>query len=276
MDVKAPIAKKIPLKLEKHGNVRIDDYYWMNDREDQEVIDYLNSENAYYEKMTAHTKDFQEKLFHEMKSRIKEDDSSVPYKYNGYWYITKYKTGQEYPIYSRRKENMDAEDEILFDCNELAKGHDYFNFKGVSVSPDNTMASFGVDTVSRREYDIQIKNLQTGAVYPDKIEKTTGSSVWGNDGKTLFYTKKDTVTLRSDKIYRHTLGSESTEDVLVYHEKDETFNTFVYKTKSKKFIVIGSVSTLTSEYQILNADIPEGDFRIFSPREIGVEYSIAH
>lgn len=276
MDVKAPIAKKIPLKLEKHGNVRIDDYYWMNDREDQEVIDYLNSENAYYEKMTAHTKDFQEKLFHEMKSRIKEDDSSVPYKYNGYWYITKYKTGQEYPIYSRRKENMDAEDEILFDCNELAKGHDYFNLKGVSVSPDNTMASFGVDTVSRREYDIQIKNLQTGAVYPDKIEKTTGSSVWGNDGKTLFYTKKDPVTLRSDKIYRHTLGSESTEDVLVYHEKDETFNTFVYKTKSKKFIVIGSVSTLTSEYQILNADIPEGDFRIFSPREIGVEYSIAH
>ncbi|WP_250149181.1 S9 family peptidase [Flagellimonas sp. 389] len=276
MDIKAPIAKKKPTRLEKHGDIRIDDYYWMNDREDQEVIDYLESENAYYQKMTAHTKDFQEKLFLEMKSRIKEDDSSVPYKYNGYWYITKYKVGQEYPIYSRRKEHMDAGDEILFDCNELAKGHDYFNLKGVSVSPDNTMASFGVDTVSRREYDLQIKNLRTGEVYPDKIEKTTGSSVWGNGCKTLFYTKKDPVTLRSDKIYRHTLGTPTTDDVLVYHEKDETFNTFVYKTKSKKFIVIGSVSTLTSEYQILNADTPEGDFKMFSPRETGIEYSIAH
>ncbi|UII75998.1 S9 family peptidase [Flagellimonas sp. HMM57] len=276
MDIKAPIAKKKPTRLEKHGDIRIDDYYWMNDREDQEVIDYLKSENAYYQKMTAHTKDFQEKLFLEMKSRIKEDDSSVPYKYNGYWYITKYKVGQEYPIYSRRKEHMDAEDEILFDCNELAKSHDYFNLKGVSVSPDNIMASFGVDTVSRREYDLQIKNLLTGKVYPDKIEKTTGSSVWGNDCKTLFYTKKDPVTLRSDKIYRHTLGTPTTDDVLVYHEKDETFNTFVYKTKSKKFIVIGSVSTLTSEYQILNANTPEGDFKMFSPRETGVEYSIAH
>ncbi len=276
MNIKAPIAKKKPIKLEKHGDIRIDDYYWMNDREDQEVIDYLNSENAYYEKMTAHTKKFQEKLFHEMKSRIKEDDSSVPYKYNGYWYITKYKVGQEYPIYSRRRESMDAENEIVFDCNELAMGHDYFNLKGISVSPDNSMASFGVDTVSRREYDIQIKNLRTGQVYPDKIEKTTGSSVWGNDGKTLFYSKKDPVTLRSNKIYRHTLGTPSKQDVLVHHEEDETFNTFVYKTKSRKFIVIGSVSTLTSEYQILNADTPEKDFKIFSPREIGVEYSIAH
>ncbi|AWX45952.1 Oligopeptidase B [Flagellimonas maritima] len=276
MNIKAPIAKKKPIKLEKHGDIRIDDYYWMNDREDQEVIDYLNSENAYYEKMTAHTKKFQEKLFQEMKSRIKEDDSSVPYKYNGYWYITKYKVGQEYPIYSRRRESMDAENEIVFDCNELAKGHDYFNLKGISVSPDNSMACFGVDTVSRREYDIQIKNLRTGQVYPDKIEKTTGNSVWGNDGKTLFYSKKDPVTLRSNKIYRHTLGTPSKQDVLVHHEEDETFNTFVYKTKSRKFIVIGSVSTLTSEYQILNADTPEKDFKIFSPREIGVEYSIAH
>lgn len=276
MSAQHPVAKKIPTKLEKHGDVRIDDYYWMNDRENQDVLDHLNAENEYYAKMTSHTEKFQEELFQEMKSRIKEDDSSVPYKYNGYWYITKYETGQEYPIHSRKKESLDAEDELMFNCNELAKDHEYYNLRGISISPDNTMASFAVDTVSRRQYDIQIKNLATGEVYPDKIENTTGSSVWGNDGKTLFYAKKDPVTLRSDKIYRHELGTPSSDDKLIFHEKDSTFNTFVYKTKSRKFIVIGAVSTLTSEYQILNADDPEGDFKVFSPRERGVEYSIAH
>lgn len=276
MSAQHPVAKKIPTKLEKHGDVRIDDYYWMNDRENQDVLDHLNAENEYYAKMTSHTKKFQEALFQEMKSRIKEDDSSVPYKYNGYWYITKYETGQEYPIHSRKKESLDAEDELMFNCNELAKDHEYYNLRGISISPDNTLAAFAVDTVSRRQYDIQIKNLITGEVYPDKIENTTGSSVWGNDGKTLFYAKKDPVTLRSDKIYRHELGTSSSDDKLIFHEKDSTFNTFVYKTKSRKFIVIGAVSTLTSEYQVLNADDPEGDFKVFSPRERGLEYSIAH
>jgi len=276
MQITFPIAKKKPTKLEKHGDVRIDEYYWMNDRENQEVLDYLNAENAYYEQMTSHTQKFQEELFQEMKSRIKEDDSSVPYKYNGYWYITKYGKGQEYPIYLRRKHTMDSEDELLFDCNRMAKDHEYFNLKGVSIGPGNTLASFATDTVSRRQYTIQVKNLETGDIYEDKIENTTGSSVWGNDGKTLFYAKKDPVTLRSDKIYRHTLGTPATDDVLVFHEKDSTFNTFVYKTKSKKYLIIGSVSTLTSEYQILDADDPKGGFKIFSPRKRGVEYSIAH
>ncbi len=276
MSAQPPVAKKNPTKLEKHGDVRIDDYYWMNDREDQEVIDYLNAENAYYAKMTSHTKQFQEELFQEMKSRIKEDDSSVPYKYNGYWYITKYETGQEYPIYSRKKESLEAEAELMFNCNELVKNHEYYNLRGISVSPNNALASFAVDTVSRRQYDIQVKNLSTGEVYPDKIENTTGSSVWANDNKTLFYAKKDPVTLRSDKIYRHTLGTPTDQDVLVFHEKDSTYNTFVYKTKSRKYIVIGSVSTLTTEYQILDANDSEGEFSIFSPRARGVEYSIAH
>ncbi|SNY99773.1 oligopeptidase B [Flagellimonas pacifica] len=271
-----PIAKKNPQKLEKHGDVRVDDYYWMNDREDQEVLDYLNAENAYYQEMTLHTKDFQDSLFQEMKSRIKEDDSSVPYKYNDYWYITKFEIGQEYPIYLRRKNNMESKDEMMFDCNQLAKDHEYFKLRGISISPDNTLASFATDTVSRRQYTIQVKNLETGKVYEDKIENTTGSSVWGNDGQTLFYAKKDPVTLRSDKIYRHTLGTSAEEDILVFHEKDSTFNTFVYKTKSRKYLVIGSVSTLTSEYQILDANNPEEDFKMFSPRERGVEYSIAH
>ncbi|MCL6266108.1 S9 family peptidase [Flagellimonas myxillae] len=276
MSTTPPLAKKSPKQLEKHGDIRIDDYYWMNDREDQEVLDYLNAENHYYAEMTKHTKDFQKELFQEMKSRIKEDDNSVPYKYNGYWYITRYEKGGEYPIYLRKKESLEAQDELLFDCNEMAKEHEFFNLRGVSVSPDNNLASFATDTVSRRQYTIQIKDLGTGKVFEDTIENTTGSSVWANDGETLFYAKKDPVTLRADKIYRHKLGTPASEDVLVFHEKDSTYNTFVYKTKSKKYLVIGSVSTLTSEYQILDADKPEGEFSIFSPREKGVEYSISH
>lgn len=276
MDISPPVAPKHPTQLEKHGDIRIDDYYWMNNREDQQVLDYLNAENDYYQKMTAHTLDFQEKLYNEMKGRIKEDDSSVPYKLDGYWYITKYAEGKEYPIYTRKKETLDAPEELMFDCNEMAQGHEYFNLRGISVSPDNTMAAFAVDTVSRRQYNIQVKNLQTGEIYPDIIVNSTGNSVWANDGKTLFYTKKDPVTLRSDKIFKHLMGTSSQDDELVYEEKDATYNTFVYKTKSRKYIVIGSSSTLTTEYRILDANDPNGEFRIFSPREKGVEYSISH
>jgi len=230
----------------------------------------------YFKKMTAHTEAFQTDLFHEMKSRIKEDDSSVPYKLNGYYYLTRYETGKEYPIYARKKGDLEAEEEILFNCNELAEGHEFYNLRGVSISPDNKLVAFAVDTVSRRQYTIQIKNLETGEIYPDKIENTTGGSVWAADSETLFYTKKDPVTLRSDKIYKHKLNTSSEEDELVHHEEDETFYTFVYKTKSKDFIVIGSTSTMTSEYQILPADDPDGTFKMFSPRERGLEYEISH
>ena len=201
MEIKPPVAKKIPKSLEKHGDVRIDNYYWMNDRKDQAVLDYLDAENAYYQKMTAHTKDFQDSLFQEMKSRIKEDDSSVPYKLNGYWYKTKYETGKEYPMYFRSKDTLDNKDELMFDVNIMAEGHDFFNLRGISIGPNNKLAAFAVDTVSRRQYTIQIKNLETGEIYSDTIENTTGSSVWADDNQTLFYTKKDPVTLRADKIY---------------------------------------------------------------------------
>ncbi len=274
--VTPPKAKKIPKQLEMHGDVRVDDYYWLNDRENPEVISYLEQENEYYQTKTAHTKEFQEELFQEMKSRIKEDDSSVPYKRNGYWYITRYETGKEYPIYSRKKEVLEGEEEIMFNVNSMAEGHEYYSLNGISVSPDNTMASFGTDTISRRQYVLQIKNLDTGELYKDKIDNTTGGSVWANDNKTFFYTKKDPVTLRSDKIYKHVLGTSTEDDVLVYHETDETFNTYVYKSKSKKYIIIGSNSTLTSEYRILSADDPEGVFTVFSPRTRGLEYSIYH
>lgn len=272
----APVAKKVKKELVKHNDIRVDDYYWMNDREDPEVIAHLEKENAYYEKLTAHTKDFQNVLFEEMKERIKEDDSSVPYKKNGYWYVTRYGKGKEYPIYSRHKDTLDAPEEIMFDCNEMAEGHEFFNLGGIAISPDNKLAAFGIDTVSRRQYTIQIKNLETGEIYSDKIENTTGGSVWANDTKTLFYSKKDPVTLRADKIYRHTFGTDAKEDHMVYHEEDETFGTFVYKTKSHKYLVIGSYSTLTSEFRILNANTPMDDFKVFSPRKRGLEYSIAH
>ncbi len=274
--VQPPLADKKPANIEKHGDVRVDNYFWLNERENPEVIDYLERENDYNNKMTAHTQDFQKDLFEEMKGRIKEDDTSVPYKKNGYWYITRFEKGKDYPIYSRKKESLDAQEEILFDCNKEAEGHSYFRLSGLNVSPDNTLVAFGVDTVSRRKYTIRIKNLVTGEIYPEAIETTTGGSTWAADGKTLFYTKKDEETLRSDRIYRHILGTPVAEDVEIYNEKDDTFYTFVYKTKSRKYIVIGSSSTLTSEYRFLRADDPMGEFTIFQTRIRGLEYGIAH
>ncbi len=271
-----PVAKIISKTLEKHGDQRIDNYYWLNERENPEVIDYLNKENEYYQKSTAHTKPFQDELFLEMKARIKEDDSSVPYLYNGYYYITRFEKGKDYPIYSRKKGSLDAKEEIMFDCNEMAKGQAYFNLSGLNISEDNKWVAFGVDLVSRRQYTIQIKNLETGEILPVKLENTTGGSTWAGDNKTLFYTRKDAQTLRSDKIYKHTLGTEATADTMVFHEKDDTFNTFVYKEKSKKYLVIGSSSTLTSEYQILDAKNPSGEFKVFQKRTRGLEYSISH
>lgn len=274
--IQPPIAKIIPKTIEKHGHIRIDNYYWLNERENPEVIDYLNKENEYYLQSTASTQPFQDALFLEMKSRIKEDDSSVPYLYNGYYYITRYEIGKDYPIYARKKGSLEANEEILFDCNEMAKGHTYFNLSGISISEDNQWVAFGVDLVSRRQYTLQIKNLITGEILPVKLENTTGGSTWAGDHKTLFYTRKDPKTLRSDKIYKHILGTKAAEDVLVYHEIDDTFSTFVYKEKSKNYLVIGSSSTLTSEYQILEANNPNGTFRYFQQRIRGLEYSFSH
>ena len=275
-EITPPRAEKKPHRLEQHGDVRTDDYYWLRERESQEVLDYLRAENAYYESATAHTRDFQEQLFQEIKSRIREDDASVPYKRNGFWYITRYDTGHEYPIYSRHRDSLDVPEELLFDVNQMAEGHDFYDLRGISISPDNRLAAYGEDTLSRRQYKIRIKDLETGAIYPDTMEETTGSSVWAGDNKSIFYIRKDPVTLRSNRVYRHVLGTPVSEDVLVYEEKDEGFNTYVYKTKSEEYIVIGSVSTLTTEYRILPADRPEGDFQVFSPRERGMEYSIYH
>ena len=275
-EVNPPVAKIIPNTLEKFADVRIDNYFWLNDRENPEVIDYLNKENAYYKKMTAHTKAFQKELFEEMKGRIKEDDESVPYLYNGYYYITRFETGKNYPIYSRKRGSLSAKEEIMFDCNKMAKGHSYFQLGGLSVSPDNKLAVFSFDIVGRRIYDIQVKNLETGEILSDKIEKVSGSAVWANDNRTIFYSSQDDVTLRSDKIFKHKLGAKQSDDVLVYFEKDETYNVEVAKSKSRKYLAIESGSTLTTEYRILEADNPDGEFRIFQKRVRGLEYSINH
>ena len=272
----APLAKQIPKNLTIHDDVRVDEFYWLNDRENPEVIDYLNKENDYYNAHTTHTKEFQTSLFEEMKSRIKEDDSSVPYKYNGYWYITKYEKGKDYPIYTRKKETLEAEEELLFDCNEMAKDHSYFRLVGLNINLNNDFVSYGIDTTGRRQYTLHIKDLKTNTVLKDEISNTTGGSTWANDNKTLFYTKKDETTLRSEAIYKHRLNTDQKSDELIYEETDDTFGVSVYKTKSKKYLVIVSYSTLTTEYQILNANTPDGDFKVFQLRTRGLEYSISH
>ncbi len=270
-----PKATKVPHTLTHLNGKREDSYFWMNMRDTPEILEYLESENSYYEAQTAHTKLFQDSLFEEMKARIKEDDSSVPYKHNGYWYITKYEVGKEYPIYTRKKESLNATEETLLDCNEMAKGFDYFSLGGFSVSPDNSLCIFSTDTFSRRQYTLGVKNLITGAILPDIIENTTGSASWAEDSNTFFYASKNEKTLRSEAIFRHQLGQTSL-DVKIFEELDDTFITYVFKTKSKKYIVIGSSSTLTSEYYIFPANEPLATPQVFSPRERGLEYDLNH
>ncbi|MEP2773055.1 MAG: S9 family peptidase [Fulvivirga sp.] len=270
-----PKAEKIEKKLTAHGQTRIDNYYWMNDRNDPKVIAHLEAENAYTDTVMKHTENFQEKLYEEIVGRIKQTDETVPYKKNGYWYYTRYEEGQEYPIHCRKKGKLEAEEEVMLNVNLMAEGHEYFSVGGLNVSTNNELLAYGVDTVGRRKYTLYVKNLKTGQVLDMSIPFTTGSSTWANDNKTLFYTKKDEQTLRSNQIFKHRLGSK-TDDVVVYEEEDDTFYTGIYKTKSEKFLVIWSGSTLTNDYRILEADNPEGEFQQFTTREAGLEYSIQH
>jgi len=233
-----PKCKKQPKSLSIHNHERIDNYYWLNQREDQEVIDYLNAENEYTQQMLHPTKMLQEKLYKEMRGRIKEQDESVPYFFNGYHYLTKYNEGSEHPIFSRKKEHLEANEELLLDCNQMADGFDFFDFGSFDVSPNNSIIGYSYDTLSRRMYDIQFKDLNSNEIYPEIINNTTGSIAWANDNRTVFYTKQDPVTLRSCKIYKHILGTDPKNDELVYEEKDETFDCSVYKSKSDKYIII--------------------------------------
>ncbi|MCI0470564.1 MAG: S9 family peptidase, partial [Candidatus Aminicenantes bacterium] len=270
-----PVAKQVKKELTIHGHTRIDNYFWLKERQDPEVIEYLKAENDYLDKVMKHTEGLQDKLYKEIIGRIKQTDMSVPYKDNGYFYYTRFEEKKEYPLHCRKKESMAGAEEILLNVNEMAAGYNYYHVAGLEVSPDNNLLAYGVDTVSRRRYTIHFKNLKTGEIYKDEIPDTSGGAAWANDNKTVFYTVKDE-TLRPYKIFKHRLGDAVNLDTEIYHETDNTFNAYVYKTKSKKYLVIGSESTLSSEYRFLDADNPDGAFKIIQPREQNLEYSIDH
>ena len=276
LNITPPVADVAPYQHKIHDHIRIDPYYWLNERDSPQVLDYIHRENDYYQKMTAHTQPLQEKLYKEMRSRLKEDESSVPYFYNGYWYITRYEEGKDYPIYSRKKGLLTAAEEVLFDCNKMAQGLDYFQLVGISISPDNTKVAFGVDTFSRRQYTIKVKDLNSGKLINTNIENTTGGSVWAADNATLFYNKKNLQTLRSEAVYKHHINSPEQADQLVYEEVDETYSVYVTSSKSRKYIFISSQSTNTSEYRFIKSDEPEAEFKIIQPRTSGLEYDVAH
>jgi oligopeptidase B len=273
--MKPPIAEKKPKKLVTHNTQRIDNYFWLNERENPDVISYLEDENKFTARAMDKTGKLQEDIYQEIIGRIKQTDISVPYFLNGYFYYTRFEEGKEYPVYCRKKENLEAAEEILLNVNEMAAGHEYYQVAGVTVSPDNKKIAFGVDTVSRRLYTIYFKDLITGALLEPKIENTAGSAHWANDNATVFFSRKDTQTLRSDKVFRFRIDGQA-EPTLIYHELDETYYTFVYKSRSKKYIMMGSSATLSDEYRFLDADDPMGEFKVFQPRERGLEYSAGH
>ncbi len=272
----APTVEKKPKELTIHGDTRVDDYYWLNERENPQVVSYLESENSYKDSVMANLKPLQKKIYEEIVGRIKQEDTSVPYFKKGYVYYTRYEEGKEYPVYCRKKGSEEGAEEILLNVNEMAEGHDYYQVASRSISPNNKLMAYGVDTVSRRQYDIFFTNLETGEVYPEVLKNTIGLAVWANDNKTLFYTVKDEQTLRPFQVYKHILGTDPSEDKLLYQEDDEIFNSYVYKSKSDDYIMIGSFATLSSEYRFLDANKPEGDFKVLQPREKDHEYSVSH
>lgn len=283
----APDAEKQPHITEIHGQTLSDDYFWMRlsdeqkeaaepDAQTEAVLDYLHRENAYTEEVLKPTEKLQEDLFNEIVGRIKQDDASVPLKDNGYWYYTRYEEGKEYAIHCRKPETMDAAEEVMINENDRSEGFAYYALGGRVVSPNNRLLAFSEDTVSRREYTLRFKDLTTGEYLADEIPQTTGGATWANDNKTVFYTKKDPITLRSYRIFMHVLGTDASEDVLVYEEKDETFSCGVGKTKSDAYIMIGSYSTVSTEWRFIDANQPAGEWTVLQPRERDLEYSVDH
>ena len=272
--MQAPKAKKIPKEHNIHGDVRIDNYYWLRDRENQEVIDYLNAENAYCKEVLKPTEPLQKKLYEEIVGRIKKDDESVPYQKKGYWYYTRFTEESQYPIYCRKKDSMENKEQILMDVNVMAEGHKYYNVGGLSLSPNEKYMVYGEDTVSRRIYTLKMKSMETGEILDLNIPGTTGGACWAEDSQTIFYTMKDETTLRSAKVMSYNVVTK--EEIVRFEEKDDTFNCGVYKSKSEKYIIISSGASITSEYQFILATNPQDTFKIFQKRIRGMEYSISH
>ncbi|MDY0078064.1 MAG: S9 family peptidase [Bacteroidales bacterium] len=273
--MQAPVATKKPHELTAHDNTRIDDYYWLNERENPEVIAYLEAENAYTDNVLAHTTQLQQALYDEMLGRIKQTDISVPYKLNGYYYYSRYEEGKEYPIYCRKKGSQDSVEEIMLNGNEMAEGYPYFEIGGWEISADNNLLAYSVDTVSRRQYTIYIKDLSSGEIYPQSIPNTSGNMAWGNDNKTLFYSVKDE-TLRPYKVMRHNIESDYEQDMTVFTEDDPTFYAFVFKTKSQAYIMVGTVSTMSAEYSFVDANKPLNDFTMVQARQPDMLYGVDH
>lgn len=273
-EIVEPKAKKIEKVLKMHEHERIDEFYWLNERDNPEVIEYLEEENYYRDSYMKDYKSLENELFEEIKSRIKEDDSSVPYLENGYYYYTRYEKGKQYPIYCRKKDNLENPEEILIDANKMSEGHEYFRIGGIDISPDNKIMAYSVDTVSRRLYTVHFKNLETGIISSQSISNTNGGVSWANDNKTVFYNQKNVNTLRTEKVIRYVLGSDNNEEV--FFESDDEFNLYSYKTKSGKYIIISSGKTISDEIRFINADRPNQEFKIFQKRIDGLEYSVDH
>lgn len=284
---KEPIAEKVNHEIVTHGHKRIDPYFWMrlsdeqkeNDKPDDQtkkVIDYLNAENDFLDAQMAHTKKIQEKLYNEIVDRIPQRDESVPVIKNGFEYSTRYEEGQDYALHVRKSIKENSREEILLNIPEIAKDYAYFALANKSISSDNKKMVYGVDTVSRRQYTLYVKDLETGKLLTDVIPNTTGSAVWANDNQTIFYTRKDNLTLRACQIFKHKLGTNPKDDELVFEEKDETFSAYVFKSKSEEFIFIGSYQTISSEVLYIRADQPDEDFKVVLPRERNHEYEVEH
>ncbi len=274
--MKPPIAKRIAEKLHIHNHERIDEYYWMRDRENPEVIEYLNQENEYLKATLQSTEKFQKDLFEEMKGRIKEDDQSVPYFKSGFYWYARYEKGGEYPIFCRKPNNLDSEEEVILDVNTLAQGKSYYQVGGTATSTNQKILAFAADDVGRRIYTIYFKNLESGELLADQIPEVTGNFVWAADQKTIFYSKQDPETLRSYQIYSHVLGQDISSDRLIFEEKDVEFSCVVHKTKSEKYILIHSESTISSEIQFLDSSEPEGSFQLIQKRIPNLEYAADH
>jgi oligopeptidase B len=275
-DPSPPTANVIPHELEAHGDVRVDDYYWLSERGNPEVIAYLEAENAYMDTVMFSTEALQTELFEEFKGRIKQTDSSAQVPDHGYLYYNRTEDGQEYQTHCRIKDEPGALEEILLDVNLIAQGHDFCSAGRIRVSPESDLMSYAVDTVGRRKYTLRFKDLGTGESLSDEITDVTGNAEWFNDGKTLVYTKQDPTTLRWYQVWRHVIGTDPVDDVLLFQEDDETFGVSVSKTASERFILVESNHTLATEYRIIDADEPTSEPVVVEPRERGVEYHVAH
>ncbi len=270
-----PVAAIQPHELKAFGETRVDNYFWLRERENPEVIAYLEAENSYLKEVLADTEPLQEKLFEEMKGRIKKDDTTVPYLRNGYWYYTRFEKGGEYALHCRRHDGNDSE-QVMLNGNTLSPDDGYFSLRAVKVSPDSRLVVYGIDTEGRRFYTLRFMDLDTGRVFDDVIADVTGNVAWALDNKTLFYCRQDAETLRSYQIWRHELGTDVAGDVLVHEETDETFDVSVHRSKSDRYLFISSSQTLSTEFRILEADNPKGEFRLFEPRSRDHEYDIEH